>query len=158
MEHVPLTPTAVTDTRSAADESGSSNRREAEKFEFEPCPLASKFGSWKVSFRREVISESTHPRLVSDWLADIDMATGIEDLDHSGFIFDKHQMEIQSPRFQDCQRKHEDYSRRVQEKDQFLGGDSNQEQTSNACGQPNHVSNVLVLEHQEDSGAHDELE
>ena len=150
MEHIPLTPTALTDTRSAADESGSSNRREAEKFEFEPCPLASKFGSWKVSFRREVISESTHPRLVSDWLAEIDMATGIEDLDHSGFIFDKHQMEIQSPRFQDCQRNHEDCSRRAQEKDQFLGGDSIQEQTSNACGQPNHVSNVLVLEHEED--------
>ena len=35
----------------------------------------------------------------------------------------------------------------------FPGRDSKQEQTSNADGQPNHVSNVLVLEHQEDSGA-----
>ena len=58
--------------------------------EFEPWPQASKFVSWKVSFRREAISGSTHPRLNSDWSAQIDLATGIEDWDHSGFIFDKH--------------------------------------------------------------------
>ena len=68
----------------------------AEKFEFEPWPSASKFVSWKVSFRREEISGSTHPRLISDWSAQIDLATGIEDKDHSGFIFDKHQIECET--------------------------------------------------------------
>ena len=54
------TSTALSDTRSVADES-SSKRKEAEKFQFEPWPQASRFGSRKVSFRREVMSGSTHP-------------------------------------------------------------------------------------------------
>ena len=69
---------------------------EAEKFEFEPWPQASKFVSWKVSFRREAISGSTHLRLISEWSPEIDLAIGIEDLDHSGFTSDKHQIEFET--------------------------------------------------------------
>ena len=56
-------------------------RNEAETFEFEPWPQASKFNSWKVSFRRG----STHPR----WFS-------IGELDHSGLVFDKNQMELET--------------------------------------------------------------
>ena len=59
-------------------------RKDAAKFEFEPWPQASKFISWRVSFRRDVMSGSTHPRLISECLAEIDMAVGVEDLDYSG--------------------------------------------------------------------------
>ena len=43
---IPSTSTALSDTRPLADE-GSSNRKEAEKLEFEAWPQASKFNSWK---------------------------------------------------------------------------------------------------------------
>ena len=49
-----------------------------------------------LSFRREVLSGSSHPRLVSDCLADIDLATSKDDLDHSGFVFDKHNQEFET--------------------------------------------------------------
>ena len=42
----------------------------------------------------EVISASHHPKLVSDWLAGIDVATRMEDLELSGVVFDGHQMEL----------------------------------------------------------------
>ena len=71
--------------RSVTDES-ISNRNVAVKFEFEPWPQASKFNSWKVSFRREEISGSTHPRLISEWLAEIDVAASMGDLDHSSRV------------------------------------------------------------------------
>ena len=71
-EQIPSTSTAQWDTRSVADES-SSERKEAEKFDFELWPQASKFGSWKVTLRREVIiSGSTHPRWIREWSAKID--------------------------------------------------------------------------------------
>ena len=38
-------------------------------------------------------TRSTHPRLISEWLAESDLASGIEELDCSRFIFDKHQFE-----------------------------------------------------------------
>ena len=47
-----------------------------------------KFGSWKLSFRREVISASSNPTLVSDRLAGIDVATRLEDLDYSRVVFE----------------------------------------------------------------------
>ena len=58
--------------RSVADES-SSERKEAEKFDFELWPQASKFGSLKVSLRRrsniKINSSSMNPRVVSNnWL------------------------------------------------------------------------------------------
>ena len=42
-----------------------------------------------LSLRREVISGSTHPRLISDWWAEIDVAASMGELDNSGFVFDK---------------------------------------------------------------------
>ena len=86
-EHIPSTSTALSDTRSVADESVP-KRKEAETFEFEPWLQASKFNSWKVSFRREVVSGSTHPRLISEWSAEIDVAASVGELDFSGFVFD----------------------------------------------------------------------
>ena len=50
----------------------------------------------KVSFRRDEISGSTDPQLISDWLPEIDFATGMEDFDHAGFVFDRHQMEFET--------------------------------------------------------------
>ena len=38
-----------------------------------------------------MISGSTHPRLISERFAEVDVAAGEEELDYSGFIFDKHQ-------------------------------------------------------------------
>ena len=58
----------------------------AEKFEFEPWPHPSRFNSWKVSFRGVVTSRSSHPRGVSDWSAEIDHETGMDDF---GFVFRK---------------------------------------------------------------------
>ena len=74
--------TALSDTRSVTDES-----TEAEKFECEPRQQASKLKSWNLFFRREVIPGSNHLRIVSDWLAEIDVAASMAELDHSGFVF-----------------------------------------------------------------------
>ena len=50
----------------------------------------------QISFRRDVVSGSTHPRLISEWLAEIDWATGIEDSGNQEFIFDKHQIKFET--------------------------------------------------------------
>ena len=71
-------------------------RKEAEKFEFEPWPQASQFSSWKVSFRTEVTTGSTHLRLASERLAEFDLPSGMEELDWSGFIFDKDHSEFET--------------------------------------------------------------
>ena len=66
-------------------------RKDAEKFELGPWPQASKFNSWKVLFRKEVTAGSTHRRLIREWLKEIRyLASTMDDLDDSGFIFDKH--------------------------------------------------------------------
>ena len=104
------------------------------------------------------MSGSTHPRLISEWSAEMDLATGVEDLDHSGFIFDKHQIEFATLESIIATGIMKDSSSRIQEEDQFLRGNSIQEEAFNAYGQTNHVSNILVLQHQEHSGAYDELE
>ena len=41
-------------------------------------------------------SRSNHPRLISDWLAEMDFAACVEELDHPGFVVDKHQMEFET--------------------------------------------------------------
>ena len=97
--------------------------KEAEKFDFEPWPHASKFGSWKLSFRREVISASNHPTLVSDRLAGIDVATRIQDLDYSRVVLDVHQMELGTLDLKDSQWNCEDNFSRVQKEDRCIGRD-----------------------------------
>ena len=57
----------------------SQKEREQRNSNFEPWPQASKFNLWRVSFRREVLSGATHPRLSSDWLPEIDIAANLED-------------------------------------------------------------------------------
>ena len=128
----------LSDSRSFAVES-SSNRNEAEKFEFEPCPQASKFSSWKVSSRTEVVSGSTHARVISQWLEEIDLAAGMEELDYSGFIVDQHQIEFETLDSKIAERNHEDNSCRIQEKDLFLVRNSIPKQTSSACGQATYL-------------------
>ena len=71
-------------------------RKEAEKFELEYWPQRSKLTSWKVCCRREVTSGSTHPRLTSDWLAEIDLARNSGELIHSWFVCDKLQKEFET--------------------------------------------------------------
>ena len=94
-EQIPSTSTALSDTRSVTDES-SSKSKDAEKFEFESWPQASTLSSWNLCFRREDTTGSTHPRLVSEWFAEIDLASSMGVLDYSGFVFDKHQFEFET--------------------------------------------------------------
>ena len=49
---------------------------------------AARFGSWMISFRREVMSGSIHQRSVGEWLAEIHVTTIMDDLKHSEFAFD----------------------------------------------------------------------
>ena len=65
--------------------------QEAATFEFEPRPQALRFGSWKISFRGEVMSGSSHPKLVGVCLAEFDCAASMDDLVYLGFTFDSHQ-------------------------------------------------------------------
>ena len=125
-EHMPSISTALSDTRSVTHDS-TSRSKTAEKFEFEPCPQASKICSWKVSFRREDTTGSIHFRLISEWLAEIDLATAMEDLDHSGFMFDKHQLEFETGMLKIIPTE-------------LLGGDPIPKQTSNAYGQASYLS------------------
>ena len=79
-EHIPLTSIVLSDTRSVADEV-SSNRKEAERFEFEPLPHASKIRFMESLVPRRssirINSSSIGQRLVTRiWLA-----VGMEDLD-----------------------------------------------------------------------------
>ena len=67
-------------------------KKGTEKFEFEPWPPDN---SWKVSFRREVMSGSTHPQLISDWFPEMDVAVSMG-IGHSLFVFDMHQMEFET--------------------------------------------------------------
>ena len=64
--HTPMhanTVAVFTETGSASVK-GTPQKKEAKKFEFEPWRQASKFGSWKSSFRRKVMTGSVHSKLV----------------------------------------------------------------------------------------------
>ena len=37
-------------------------------------------------------SGSSHPRLASDWLSEVDLVTCMDDKDHSGSVYDKYRM------------------------------------------------------------------
>ena len=65
---------------------GTPQNEAAGNFEFESSPQDSRFGSWKVSLFRDVLSRSIHPLLVGEWSAEIDHATSMDDLDHSGIV------------------------------------------------------------------------
>ena len=92
-----------------------------------------------------MISASSHPTLVSDQLAGIDVATRIEDLDFSRVVLDVHQMELGTLDLKDSQWNFEDNFSRVQKEDRCIGRDPPQKQTPNAHEQANHVSDLLVL-------------
>ena len=132
-EQFPSTATALSDTRSTGEEGGP-KKKEAETFEFEPWPHASKSG---LSFRRQVILASSNPNLVSDRLAGIDVATRIEDLEYSRVVFDGHQMELETLDLKDSQWNCEDNFSRVQKEDRCIGRDPPQKQTANAHEQAN---------------------
>ena len=42
------------------------------------------------------VSGSTHPRLISEWSAEIVLPSSMGELDHSGFAFDKQQLEFET--------------------------------------------------------------
>ena len=42
-----------------------------------------RFKNWKTSLRREVITGSTHPRQATEWLANIDRAKSMQDVDEA---------------------------------------------------------------------------
>ena len=73
---------AFSDIRLVSD--NGKQEKEAEKFDFEPWCSASKIGSWKVLFRREVIAGSTNPNVITRWFAEVDIAANIEDLNQFG--------------------------------------------------------------------------
>ena len=46
--------------------------------------------------KRVTSGSSQQPRLVSDWLAAVDLAASMDELDHSGFVFDKQVVKFQT--------------------------------------------------------------
>ena len=81
-------PVATFSNTRTTSERSTPDRKAAERFEVEPWPQAARLGSWKISFLREVMSGSVHPKFVREWLAEIDHVTRVDDLDRSGFAFD----------------------------------------------------------------------
>ena len=61
-------------------------RKETDKLDFEPWRQIARCRSWKTPFRSEVITASTHPRQVTEWLTEVDTATEVADLDDMGFV------------------------------------------------------------------------
>ena len=55
--------------------------KEMDMLEFEPWPHVTRFKNWKTSFRREVTVGFAHPRQATEWLAEIDHAESMLDLD-----------------------------------------------------------------------------
>ena len=137
-EHIPL----LNRTRDPSPMKVLPKRKEAETFEFESEPQASKFSSWKVSVRRGMTTRSARPRLINERSAEVALASGVDELDHSRFTCDSAEMRIWNSGVTDCQQNHEDrLSSRSQENDHLLGGDSKEKkQTSNACGQTHYAS------------------
>ena len=82
-EQIPSTSTALSDTRSVTDEyleeTGSVNIRFLESFFSPRCNI-------------RINSSSINQRLVGE----IDVAATVRELDHSRFVFDKHQMEFET--------------------------------------------------------------
>ena len=56
-------PTTALSKTSSFLEKSTLEIQEAATFEFEPLCQALRFGSWKISFRGEVMSGSSHPKL-----------------------------------------------------------------------------------------------
>ena len=50
-------------------------KKKLNKLEFDARPQVTRFRNKKTSFWREVVTGSTHPRHVTDWLSKIDQAT-----------------------------------------------------------------------------------
>ena len=49
-------------------------RQQMDKLELEQRPHATRFRTWKTSFRREVIAGSSHPRHALGWWAEVNQA------------------------------------------------------------------------------------
>ena len=79
-------------------ESGSVPKRtEADKLEFERWPHVTRIRKWENKHaKREVIAGSTHPRTPAEWLAKIDQATSMQDLDNVGAVSDDDHMSCET--------------------------------------------------------------
>ena len=66
-----------------------------------------KQGNSNLSLGRK--RQHTHPRPISDWLAEVDVAASMGEPDHSGFMFVRraHHMEVANSWFRNCPRIHE---------------------------------------------------
>ena len=73
-----------------------SKRKRPETLKFEPWSKPQDLDRGKISFLREAMSGSSLPNLVGQWLAEIDVATSKDDLDHSGFALDSNQTEFET--------------------------------------------------------------
>ena len=58
--------------------------------------LVTGFKIWKTSFRREVLTCSTHPRQATEWLAETDQANAMQDLDDVRSVFGSNWMSFQT--------------------------------------------------------------
>ena len=70
-------------------------RKEMDKLKSEQWPDVTLFKNWKTSFPREVITGSSRPRQATDWLAEIDQATPVHDLDDVGSVFGSTRMSFE---------------------------------------------------------------
>ena len=93
----------LTDIRSQ-DGEATPRRKDIVKLEFEPWPKIAQFKNWKAAFRREVITDVTHPRQVTEWLAEIDHTNKMPDVDDTASIFRQHSYEHRHRGLQDCER------------------------------------------------------
>ena len=88
-------------------------RKEMDSPEFEKWPNVTGCKNWKTSIRREVITGLTYPRQATDWLAQIDQAQAMHDLDDVGSVFGSTRMSF-DPGLPNCGRTHEDHESCIQ--------------------------------------------
>ena len=84
-------------------------RKEMDKLKSEQWPDVTLFKNWKTSFPREVITGSSRPRQATDWLAEIDQATPVHDLDDVGSVFGSTRMSFENQYSQFAKGPHEDH-------------------------------------------------
>ena len=55
-----------------------------------------RFKNLKQAFFREAITDSTHPGQATEWLAEIDQAESVQDLDNAEAVFGDYQMSFET--------------------------------------------------------------
>ena len=73
-----------------------SKRKEMDQLEFEHSPHVTRFRTWKRSFRRAAITGSTDTRQATGWLAEIDEAKSLQDVDDVGSVGGSTRMRVET--------------------------------------------------------------